>query len=139
MRMEYQRSAGFGASKASIKAGLKYEDKVRWWLSEFALTHARALQLRAQTPRYGGYVDFTLEPFGMHLFLIEVKSQWSLDAYKQLLRYAGSELSSVSRVCICKVFHPDIPLPEPTLCLRLANLLEAPPGKMTIVPWSGRK
>jgi hypothetical protein len=39
-------------------------------------------------------------------------------------------------VCICKIFHPHVPLPEVPLCLPLDQLLHAPTGRLTIVPWT---
>jgi hypothetical protein len=146
MRTEYRRQPGFGATKASTKAGLTYEKKV--WFPIFNLLRDKLLagdktlsgwRITEQARRNGGYVDYLLElPNRNHTFLIEVKSQWSFSAYQQLLRYAGSELSSISRVCICKLFHPNVPIPEPVECLRLENLLLAKIGKMTVIPWTGR-
>jgi hypothetical protein len=151
MRTDYQRPAGFGATRASIKAGVKYETKVYSALCSLLNKQVEAnpdkfdrpqFRLLPQFPRNGGYVDFCLRrilpAIDRHCYLIEVKSQWSLDAYHQLLRYAGSELSAVSRVCICRTYHPHIPVPEAPQCLPLANLLEAPPGKLTIIPWGPR-
>ncbi len=150
-RMEYQRQPGFGATRASIKAGMRYEEKVGAALAACLASCELAtpdrfnrpqFRLLPQFPRNGGYVDFCLRrvlpEVERHFYLIEVKSQWSLDAYNQLLHYAGSELSSLSRVCICKTYHPHIPIPELPQCLQLDHLLEAPPGKLTIIPWSPR-
>lgn len=139
-RMEYQRLPGFGTSRASIKAGLSYERKVTQRLMAMADEGAFLdFELSRQHPIRGGYVDLALSLQGEPpRFLIEIKSQWSLDAYKQLLRYGGGELSSSSRVCICKTYHPHVPIPEPVICKPLHLLLEAPRGSLTVIPWSGR-
>ncbi len=142
-RTGYQRSGEFGASRASIKAGLSYEKKVRLKLREILTERAnndrQGWYMTTQMERNGGRVDFGLYPADKSsMYLVEVKSQWSRDAHEQLLRYGGKELPYVSRICICKVYHPHIPIPEPVTCLSLPNLLDAPTGKLTIIPWSGR-
>lgn len=137
-RMDYARSLEFGATRASIKAGERYEEKVNEALGDFLRSASPSAysSLLFQVPRYGGLCDAAFTHG--HKFLIEVKSQWSLAAYKQLLHYGGKELPLVSRVCICKVYHPHVPIPEPVECLPLAQLLRAEKGKMTVIPWSGR-
>jgi len=134
MRTDYQRPAEFGASRASTKAGKRYEEKVGGVLS---VMRPLGYTLKAQAYRNGGYVDYELASL-KHVLLIEVKAQWSLAAFLQLAHYAGEDILSLSRVCICKVFHPHVPLPEPATCLRLDQLLLAKPGSLTIIPWSGR-
>lgn len=151
-RTAYQRSGEFGATRTALKAGKKYEAKVYSALCDLLNKTVRLnpdpynrpqFRLLPQFPRNGGLVDFCLRRLlpaeDSQLFLIEVKSQWSADAALQLLRYAGSELSSVSRVCICKTYHPHIKLPEPVLCSPLDDLLLAPRGQLTIIPWARRK
>lgn len=157
-RTAYRRSGEFGATRTARKAGLSYEAQVHQallaLLSESSEAserrpgpaleasavgeQAHPLTLRSQFPRNGGRVDFAIlgpQP----LFLIEVKAQWSHDAHLQLLRYAGSELSAVSRVCICKTYHPHIKIAEQVQCSPLDDLLLAPRGRLTIIPWARRK
>ncbi len=131
---QYKRAPGFGTSLASRNNGRRYEEKVGALLS-----HLRPMgfTLKAQAPYNGGYVDFELKS-PSSLFLIEVKSQWSLDAYKQLNHYAGPDTSSLARICICKTHHPHIPIPETYECLPLDRLLDAKKGRLTVIPWSGR-
>lgn len=137
MRTDYQRSAGFGTSKASINAGKRYEQKVTSKLHALFPDSPRlGFSLREQYPINGGYVDAAFVYHGFPLLLVEVKSQWSLDAYKQLISYAGEERSSLSYICICKIYHPHVSIPEPATCLMLDHLLLAPKGKLTIIPWS---
>lgn len=135
MRTEYRRPAGFGATKVAIKAGKEYEARVGAMLAHL---RPSGFTLKAQAPRRRGFIDFELRS-PSRLFLIEVKSQWSLDAYNQLLYYANAELSYAARICICKIFHPHVPIPEPLECLPLEHLLQAKPGNLTIIPWSNRR
>lgn len=140
MRTDYQRSAGFGAMRASIKAGKGYEAKVVKELrSLYPDKEKLGFRLKEQYPRNGGYVDVAFTYFDIPLLLIEIKSQWSSDAYKQLLRYRGDDTPSLSLICICKTYHPHIPLPEEPICLQLDQLLHAERGRLTIIPWSGRR
>lgn len=140
----YRRPSGFGATKASIKAGLRYEEKVGRAVLNLVREAANKLPdvtdvlFKLQSPRYAGFVDIEVNFPGLPRFFIEVKSQWSEAAYKQILYYAGEDVHSISRVCICKVHHPHIPIPEAYECLPLDQLLTAQRGRLTIIPWSGR-
>jgi hypothetical protein len=142
MRMDYRRSPEYGATRASTKAGERYERLVEDVLRKTIRLNPerKSYYILPQFPTNGGFCDFGVWPQGSphDLFLIEVKSQWSLDAYRQLRHYASGEHSGARRVCICKVHHPNI-RPEPFECLPLPRLMDAQPGKLTIIPWSGRK